>query len=196
MEYVLHLLNSIYPLQPATIDYIVTHVRSKKAEKDEILLRPGETCRRLYFIQSGLLRAYELRGDTEVSVWFMKENDFTCDVQSFYRQVPTRKFIQALAESDLLYLTHDNLQHLYHHHMEFNFVARELQTLYYLLWDERLDVLNMNNNEVKYEWLLHNRPDLLQRVPQKFLASYFNMTEVTFSKMKNRLNNKNANGKG
>jgi len=186
-EFAIALLNSIYQLNDPCIKYLSDHIHFQKAKRDEFLLVPGQVSNRLYFIQKGLLRAYKLNTDTEVSVWFMKEKDFCTSVPSFYRQIASIEYIQALEDSELLYITFEDYKHLCEHYMEFNFVARELITQYFLLWDELFDGIRMRSAMERYEWLLANHPELLLRVPQKYLASYFDMTEVSFSKMKNKL---------
>ena len=190
MEDALSLLNGIYELPKPCINYLSDHIRSQKTRRDEYLLVPGQISKRLYFIQKGLLRAYKLNADREVSVWFMKERDFCTSVPSFYRQIESIEYIQALEDSELLYITFEHYKHLCNVYMEFNFVARELITQYFLLWDQLFDGIRMRSAKERYEWLRANHPELLLRVPQKYLASYFDMTEVSFSKMKNRLNEK------
>lgn len=187
MNDALSLLNGIYELPRACNQYLTDHIRFQKVKRDEFLLVPGQISKRLYFIQSGLLRAYKMEDNKEVSVWFMKERDLCVSIRSFYRQTECIEYIQALEDTDLLFITYDDYTTLCRQHMEFNFVARELITQYFILWDELFDGIRMRSANERYQWLLANHPDLLLRVPQKHLASYFDMTEVSFSKMKNKM---------
>jgi CRP-like cAMP-binding protein len=42
----------------------------------------------------------------------------------------------------------------------------------------------------RYEWLAQEQPELLQRVPQKHLASYLGITPVSLSRLLARRNKK------
>lgn len=186
MEQLLQFLSSVHPLSEGLVDYLATHIKVRDIERKEMLLKAGHTSRYIYFVASGLLRCFYLKGDAEVSAWFMKEGDVIVSIESFYTQQPSRESIQALEDSRLLYIEYNELYHCYRYFPEFNFTGRELTQKYYVLWAQQLHALKMQTPVERYQWLLTHHNELILRVPAKFLASYLGIGEVTLSRIKNK----------
>ncbi len=186
METLLQYLGSIHPLSKELIDYLSTHVQTKALRKKDFLLRAGHVCREIYFIERGLLRCFYHNGDTEVCSWFMKEGDVIISIESFYQQQPSYESIQALEECSLVYIEYEKLDHIYHNFSEFNFIGRVLTEKYYQLWAMQLYALRMKQAPERYQWLIENHGELIQRVPAKYLASYLGITEVMLSIIKGK----------
>lgn len=186
MDFLLQYLDSIYPLSLGLKDYLFSNVHTKSLAKKEFLLKAGQISKQVCFIQQGLLRCYHLRGEKEVSRWFMREGDVIFSISSFYEQKPGFEYIQALENCNLYYLTFDQLEFIYNNFMEFNYVGRVLTIKYHQLWDEQLYSLQMQSAEERYKWLLENHADLPLRVPAKHIASWLDITEVTLSKIKRK----------
>lgn len=186
MENILHYLHSIHPLSPALVDYLQSHLKIRELQKRAYLLRTGQVCRTISFIQKGLLRCFNLNGEHEVCSWFMTEGDVIISVESFYHQKASYEAIQALEDCTLYYITYSELQHIYRTFPEFNFIGRVLTEKYYCLSERRAYSLRMQRSQQRYEYLMENHPELLLRVPAKDLASYLGMTKVTMSKLRAR----------
>lgn len=186
MERLLCLLGSIHPLSPALLQFLTLHVKEKSFLKKEFLLKSGHISRHIYFIESGLMRCFYRRGDSEVSSWFMKEGDLIVSIESFFLQQPSYEAIQALEDSVLYYIDYSELQAIYKEFPEFNFIGRVLTEKYYILWARQLYGLRMQQAPERYQWLLENHPDLILRVPAKYLSSWLGITEVMLSKIKGK----------
>lgn len=184
METLLNFLNTIWPLSEGLKEYLFLHINLKEIPKKEYLLKAGQISRNVCFIQKGLLRCFYLKDGKEVSSWFMKEGDVIFSISSFYEQKAGFEYIQALEDCALFYITYDELEYIYHTFMEFNYVGRKLTIKYHQLWDEQLYSIRMQSAEERYDWLMTNHPELIQRVPAKHLASWLDITEVTLSQMK------------
>src|SRR5215831_2840930 len=187
MEELLKFLNSIYPLSDKLIEHLGSVNKYKEYKKKDFLLKAGHICKNIYFVERGLLRGYYLKNDKEVSSWFIKEGELCISIKSFYNQTAGIENIHALEDTGVFYISHRELENIYHNYIEFNFVGRELTRKYHELWDDRLFGITMQSALERYEWLLSNHRDLALRVPAKFIASWLDITEVTFSKMKAKL---------
>lgn len=184
METLLRYLDSVHPLSCATKDQLRLIVHHREVRKKEFLLKAGQICKSIYFIEKGLLRCFYLQGDHEVCSWFMKEGDVIASVESFFNQSESYESIQALEDSVLHFISHSDLQHLYEHFPEFNYVGRELVQHYYKLSEQRLYSLRMQRGLERFESLKNNYSELIQRVEQKYLASYLGITEQYLSMLK------------
>jgi len=184
MEEVLAQLNSIYPLSQLATSYIMDNLKEVEISKKDFILKQGRICYNIYFVKKGLLRCYYIKDDKEINSWFMKETDIIFSVESFLNQVPSRENIQALEDSTLYFIEYEELQYLYHHCPEFNFVGRVLTEKYYQLSEQRLYSLRMQRAIERYNFIMHHFPQIILRVPSKYIASYLGITEETLSRIR------------
>ena len=152
----------------------------RELHKREYLLKAGQVCRNIYFIRTGLVRCYYVKGEHEVCTWFMKEGDVVISIESFYTQSPGHEYIQALEATEVHYISFDQLQQLYTEYPEFNTIGRIVTQTYHQHWARQLYAIRMHTAEERYQWLLHHHPELIPRVPAKYLATYLDIAEVTF----------------
>jgi CRP/FNR family transcriptional regulator, anaerobic regulatory protein len=184
MEELLQFLNQIYPLPTALMEELSPMIKRRLLHEKEYLLSAGEVCGNIYFIRKGMLRCYYLRDTKEVSAWFMKETDTIVSVESFYDQIPSYEFIQALEDCELYYISFAQLEEIYSKYLEFNVVGRILTTRYLKMWTRQLRYLRSLSALERYQELLAKEPELLLRVPLKLLASYLDMEPETLSRMR------------
>jgi CRP-like cAMP-binding protein len=186
MTSVLHYLQSIHPLPENLIAYLQQIIRKKELSRKEYLLKEGQVCRNIHFIEKGLLRAYYVKDGGEVSSWFMQEKDVCMGVESYYRQQPSQEYIQALEDSVVYSITYEELQRIYRNFPVFNYTGRVLTERYYMLSEQRSKSMRMQRSHERYDWLMERYPELMQRVPAKYIASYLGITEVTLSVVRGR----------
>jgi CRP-like cAMP-binding protein len=186
MEQLLIFLESIYPLSDGLKQQLALILKVKELKKKAMLLKAGHICRHICFVEKGLLRCYYSVGDTEVSSWFMKEGDVIISIESFFQQKESYESIQALEDCILYYIEYKELQSLYREFPEFNFTGRVLTEKYYTLWAQQLYALRMQPAQDRYNWLLSGFPELILRVPAKYIASYLGITEAHLSVIKGR----------
>ena len=184
MEEVFAFLDSIQPLSPELRAHLGTILQNRLLFKKEYLLKAGHVCRNIYFISKGMLRCYYLKDEAEVCSWFMKEGDVVISIESFYNQSPGYEYLQALEETEVYYISHAQLQHIYQAFPEFNITGRILTQRYHQHWAWQLFAIRMQRADERYQWLMDAHPELLLRVPGKHLASYLDIAEVTLSKLK------------
>lgn len=192
MEEVLSFLKEIaeaegWPLSAECIRYLEEIIREKNLKRDEHLLVAGEVCKNLYFIKKGLLKCYYILHGKQVCDWFFGERATVVAVDSFYDQVASMDYMQALEDSKLLYITFDQLNFLYRNFVEFNAVGRVLTYKYFRIWHRQSRNLRMLSKEERYRLLLTTQPDLINRVPVQDLASYLDMSKGTLSRMRSRI---------
>ena len=187
MEHLFYFLNGIHPMSDALKQYLWKHLKVLILQRKEYLLREGHICNKICFIQSGLLKCFHVQHGTGVCSWFMKEGDVIISVESFFTQKPSYEAIQAIEDCELYFIEYDELQFIYRHFPEFNFIGRVLTEKYYTLSEQRLYSMRMQRASERYQYLLDHFPELVKRVASKYLASYLGVTEVTLSKIKGKV---------
>jgi CRP-like cAMP-binding protein len=186
MEQLLFYLNSIHPLSPGLIEHLQGILKTKELPKKAYLLKQGSICTSISFIEKGLLRCFYDKDEKEVCSWFMKEGDVIISVESVFNQTISYENIQALEECTLHYINYNELQYIFRHFPEFNFIGRVLTEKYYTLSEQRLYSIRMQRAQERYQYLIDHFPEIIKRVPSKHIASYLSITEETLSRIRSK----------
>ena len=184
MKELLIFLNSIYPLSQQAIEYLNENLKQIEVSKKKFILKEGRVCYNIYFVEKGLLRCFYNKNGKEINSWFMKEGDVIFSVESFINQTPSYENIQTIEDSVLYYIEYNQLQFLYQHCLEFNFIGRVLTEKYYRLSEQRLYSLRMQKAVERYHFLMDIFPQIILRVPSKYISSYLGVTEETLSRIR------------
>ena len=156
-------------------------------EKKHILTQKGHVEKYLYIINSGLARKFFYKNKEEVITQIAKEKDLVCSSVSFLSQKPSEYVVETLEPCTLFALSYENLQKMYSwgHHM--NRLGR-LIILDWLLQKEIWEHDRLRHEpRDRFIRFMNENSDLVQRVQQKYLASYLNMKPETFSRYKHLL---------
>ncbi|HEY8970780.1 MAG TPA: Crp/Fnr family transcriptional regulator [Puia sp.] len=156
-------------------------------DKRELLTRAGEVENYLNFVVKGLVRKYFYKGRTEIITQIAKEGEFVNSSASFLSGNPSPYLVETLEPSTFLSVTRDQLERLYENNPRIERVGRIVITHLFLQREEwEHECLRLDTRE-RFLRFVENNPDLMQRVPQKYLASYLNMKPETFSRLKHLL---------
>lgn len=178
------LFNNIYPLPESFWNELSGNISERSFKRKTKLLLEGDICTEIHFIVQGMARAWYYKGEEEITSWFMKEDDIIISVESFFSQKQSMENIELLEDSTLISLPFNTLQVLYSKYLEFNFVGRVLTERYYMLSEERLYGLRMRTGDERYNILSCSHPEIFQRVPLKYIASYLGMRPETISRIR------------
>ena len=179
-------LNSLQLLSPALTAAIEAATLAEELPAHQVLLRPGQVARRVYFLETGLVRGYTLLHGREISSWFMQAGDFVISILSFFTQQPSEETLELLEPARVHSITYDQLQHLYHEFPEFNYFGRRILEKYYVLSEQRAQHLRARSATERYQLLLHDFPTVFQRVALHQIASHLGMAPETLSRLRNK----------
>lgn len=165
---------------------ITSQFKSKSLKKNEYVLMPGNTCRDLVFVKKGCLRLYYLKDDFEISVWFAFPGSSAIEMVSFISETPSNYFIQAIEDSEILYLAKTSINKLYKS-------QPKMQEMMKNFWEDviinllsRFTALQTDPAEKRYRELL-NKPTFLEKIPQKYLASFIGVTPTSLSRIRKKI---------
>ncbi len=181
-------LGQLYPIAEGLRVWLKKTLKERRLARKELLLKAGERGDFICFIVNGLLRSYTLAEDgSDTTVWFMKEMDIAISVKSFYEQAPGREYIEALESSLLFYITYAELEEAYRLFPDFNILGRRLTERYYVLSEERLHCIRNKKAEDRYRFLQEHHPDIVERVPDKYISSYLDISTGTLCRLKHSI---------
>jgi CRP-like cAMP-binding protein len=158
-------------------------------DKRQQLVRVGEVENYLNFLVKGLARMYFCKGKTEVIMHLAKEHEMISSTASFLSMAPSTYFVETLEPSVFLSISRQRLEQLYQESPRMERLGRLLTTHFFLLKEEwELENMRLSARD-RFLRFVRNNQELVQRVPQKYLASYLNMKPETFSRLKHLLKN-------
>ncbi|PJJ53264.1 Crp/Fnr family transcriptional regulator [Hymenobacter chitinivorans] len=180
-------ISQLQPLSPELTTALLASTVREELPFHHQLLQPGQVARRLYFLETGLVRGYTLLHGREVSSWFMQAGDFVISILSFFTQQPSQEYLELLEPAVVHSISYDQLQRLYHDFPEFNFIGRRVLEKYYVLSEQRAQNLRSRTATERYELLLRDFPTVFQRVALHHIASHLGMAPETLSRLRNKL---------
>jgi CRP-like cAMP-binding protein len=167
------ILSCFHPLQPA---------------KNELLVSEGHIAQRMYFVVSGYLRVYFIREDGfEATRYIAFENNFATALVSFIAQSPSQEFIQALQPGELLYIGRNDFYRLLDTVPAWEKFYRSYLEYAYTVNTNKLMSFMVEEATERYKKLLEIKPHVVQRLPNKTVASYLNISQETLSRIKAKL---------
>lgn len=180
-------IQTIYPVSEGLRDDLLQRTEILELPRRTHLIREGQRADYVWMVLGGLLRAYYIKDGLEICSSFLQEQHLIVSVNSFYNRQPGYEFIETLEETVVARIHYDALQELYKKHLEFNYIVRVLTERYTMLSEERLFLLRKQTAEDRYLHLLNHDPELLQRVPLKYIASYLGMNLETLSRIRKKI---------
>lgn len=168
---------------------IMPYFEPKKIKKTT-LLEIGKVSNEVFYLIKGCIRLYCEKDGEELSTYFFTENMFAGLYDSFLSRKPSKVAIETLEECKVLILTHKGQEKLYEISPKMNeFIRKAIEQRFILLHDLFISYL-LNSPEERYLMLQKDRPELLQRIPQRQIASYIGVTPVSLSRIRNRVTRK------
>jgi CRP-like cAMP-binding protein len=182
-------MNSIRPMRDKLKLHIFKTAKRRKVLAKEILLKPGETCNYLFYIEEGVLSCFEIDEEKRYCIWLMYEGDIATSVDSFNNRVPSKETIQAVTDCVLWTITWQENEDLTAAFSEYGFIRQKL-TIHYQLQSDQIGTQRLRPPEQCYAYLVRTFPDIV-RVPNKTVASLMGISEPTlYAILKNRKNGK------
>jgi CRP-like cAMP-binding protein len=159
-------------------------------KKREIITRAGDVEDHLNFVAKGLVRKYYRNDKEEINTQISTEGHIIHSQESFHSRTPSEYFLEAIENCSLVSITYDDLERLYAQHAKMERLGRLVITFTMVIKDRwQMNMIKMTPRE-RFLDFVHKNPELLQRVPQKFLASYLNIQPETFSRFKHLIKGK------
>lgn len=156
-------------------------------KKGEYLLREGEICNHVTFINKGFVRIYNIIQDEDLTINFAFDGNFTTDFASLIPRKPSTDYIVAMEDLEILQLEYTDMQALYESAMVWQKFGRLITEYVLLFVVERNKALLFKSPEERYLKLMKERPKVMANVPLKYIASYLGITPEALSRIRKRL---------
>lgn len=165
-------------------DYLVPVIKVRRFGKKETITKEGEIEDNFNFIVKGLVRKYYRKGKEQINTQISMEGHLILSQESFHSRTPSEYFVEAIEPTTLISIKFDDLEKVYQASRNMEHLGRLVVTYSMIIKDRwQMQMVKMTPRERFIHFVTRN-PDLMQRVPQKYLASYLNIKPETFSRFK------------
>lgn len=164
-------LTDLIPAPPAEQALLRASFTPLTVPRHTLLLRQGQPCQSLWFLQVGLLRSYYSTERDEVTCWASVPGDFVTSLAAFMNQTPSPENIQALEPTQLMVLSRIHWQRLYDQQPTFRERWRLGVEARYTDLELRMGSLRAMQAPERYAFMVEHYPTMLRHLPLKYVAS-------------------------
>ncbi len=178
-------LKTFYNLSAEDYSLLTECLRSKDFKKGQHIVVPQQTQKELYFVKSGVQMSYFETNNKSHVIAFTYAPGLCAIPESFSFQKPSGCYLTCLTNSEMDYLTFDELQKLFDKSPQIERLFRKMTEAVLAGILSRHIELHATTIEERYKSFCRRSPHLLQLVPHKYIASYLGIDATNFSKLYN-----------
>jgi CRP/FNR family transcriptional regulator, anaerobic regulatory protein len=166
------------------IDVLRDCLVQKSIRKGDHFLNPGQVSRHIAFIDSGLMMHYSMHDGVEIPCNFSLEGDWMGSLKSFNSGSPTEVAIKALEDSSIRELSVEKTKQLFDSSPRWlQFKNHLVQKVFFNMTQHNADFA-MLDAKARYYKFMQEKPDLLNRVPQYYIAAYLGIKPQSLSRIR------------
>ena len=164
---------------------IISKLKPKKLRKKQYFLQEGDVCKYMGFIVKGATRMFAVdeKGHEHI-LHFGLEEWWVGDYESFYLLTPSKYYVEALEEVDMILITNEQLQEFGRTIPAIAAMLNSLNQGATIANNKRMRAAISLTAEERYDDLTKTYPHFLQRFPQNMIASYLGISPETLSRIR------------
>lgn len=155
-------------------------------EKGHEILAEGKTCKRIYFLEEGTLRAFFYLKGKDITHWVYPNNSMVTSWHSYINESPSSEYIEATEDSVLVSLTYEEWQYLFKTYPELDRFVRIVMESQIATLDEFYKGYYFLSAKEKYELLINNYPSIVHRANLGHIASMLGISQETLSRIRGK----------
>lgn len=154
------------------------------------LLEEGEISKKLFIIEKGCIRVWFNNNGKDLTTQFFFENQSVASIESFMKKIPSPVVVETIEPTIVWWIHKNDLDKILD---EIKEIPELRERLINMLFERTFDYMKYFVSFIKdsptqrYLNLIEERPQIIQRVPQHYIASYLGVTTVHLSRIKSKL---------
>lgn len=155
-----------------------------KFAKGQMILREGEVCKNIYYIERGLVRQFYFKKGNEVTEHMAVEGNVVMCIESLFKEEPTRLQIEALEPVMIYAMPKARLEEVAMHNVNIQILYRKILEESLILSQVHADLLRFETAKDRYLRMCKISPQVTLRAKLVYIASYLQMTPETLSRVR------------
>ncbi len=166
------------------LDVLESILVPMKFAKGDMILKEGEVCRHIYFIDKGLVRQFYIKHGKEVTEHLGDDHSIFMCIESLFKEIPTQLQVEALEPCMIYALPKDRLERVALHNVNIQILYRKILEESLILSQVHADLVRFETAQDRYRRMCKLYPQVILRAPLLFIASYLQMTPETLSRVR------------
>ena len=185
MENLINYLLQFGDLNKQQLALVEKKVTIKTITKGEYFSEAGKTAKEVAFIMDGILRVlyYNKEGE-EITRYFIDENNWAVDLNSFNMRLPSSEYIQAVLDCELAVFSRDALEELSNTIVQWDTIIAKVTNKALLEKVNRISPMMGEDAKTRYLEFMNRYPSMVNRIPLSYLASYIGITKSSLSRIR------------
>jgi CRP-like cAMP-binding protein len=150
--------------------------------KGRVLVDIGQVNSAIYFIATGVIRSYYLKGSEDITSRLVAEGDIACIAESFFSQSVSEEVMETLEDTTVYSISYEAYRRLANEDILVAQLMIKLLEERLVSFSERVRVFKYLSVEQRIEYYLNQPFSLFRRVPDHYIATYLGTTPATFSR--------------
>jgi CRP/FNR family transcriptional regulator len=166
----------------------IPYLQKKVINRGAYLLQENQHVNEIAFVEQGVLRLYYLSAEgKEVNNHFFLDNDYAVSYLDFLKNRPSRYYIQALEDCELLTFNSESLQMAYENSKNWERFGRIIAESAYAIATNRFESFLFLSAKERYLQMLNDYPQFIQKIPLYHLASYLGIERESLSRIRKEI---------
>jgi len=166
------------------------HLSFSSLKKKQYFTEYGKVCDKVGFIATGSLRYFHIKDGQDITGYFSFENEFVSSYKSYLTGLPGHTYVQALEDTKLITFTRKDMDEMLNNPMlayKMERLGRLVAENYLCCYEDRVVSFLTQTPEERYIHLLSTGKEILQRMPQHYIAHFLGITPVSLSRIRKRI---------
>lgn len=175
-------------LSKEDIDYTASHFKNRILKAGGHFQEFYKISNEIAFVENGILRVYSMnQNGNEVTKYFVRENQFFVDLESYYMAMPSADAFQAMVDCETYVVSKSVLEKLCDEIPNLFIFIKSLTETALLNKIKDNDFLNFGDAKTKYLEFIRRYPELAKQIPQQYIASYLKITPQSLSRLRKEI---------
>jgi CRP-like cAMP-binding protein len=166
------------------IDQFFGYLEEDLIPKGQHFLKFGQVSHYVAYITSGLAMHYQLSDGVEIPIDFTVEGEWMAYLKSFTGGIPSEMAIKALEDTRILKLSATKMQQLFSWQPKFIAMKYFYTEISFMNYAQHSADLAMLDGKDRYDKLIREKPDLINRVPQYYIAAFLGIKPQSLSRLR------------
>lgn len=166
------------------LDILESVLVPMKFAKGEIILKEGDVCEHLYYVERGLTRQFYFKNGKELTEHIGVEHTIVMCIESLFKEKPTYLQLEALEPTLIYAMPKHRLEEVALHNVNIQILYRKILEESLIISQVHADMLRFETAQDRYLKLCKQSPQVVLRAPLVYVASYLQMTPETLSRVR------------
>ena len=155
-----------------------------KFTKGEMILKEGDICDSIYYIERGLVRQFYYKNNKELTEHLGEDHTIFMCIESLFKEEPTKLQVEALEPTLVFALPKKRLEEEAMRNINIQMLYRKILEESLIISQVHADLVRFESAQNRYKKMCELNPQVVLRAPLNYIANYLQMSPETLSRVR------------